>query len=62
MYHTTKFNLQQALFAGVPIKLAGVTFIMVNSIELESGTRHSFNVTGISDEGVTVTVCVATLD
>ena len=62
MNQTTKHNLTCALFSSAHIALAGVSFRFVNSIERESGNGHTFNVKGVTDEGVTVTVYVETVD
>jgi hypothetical protein len=69
---TTKHQLIQALFAGEVLTVTAcnkaVTFRLVNAVEVESGCRHSFNVTGyiVSDDPKnpiqTATVCVRTID
>jgi len=74
MIRTTKHNLARALLDGAPLYSVGASpssptriFLSVSDVQLESGTRKSFNVTGTQEihPGIlkpNVTVCVQTID
>ncbi len=66
MDNVTKNQLQNALFSttasGGMIRLREVDFIGIISIERESGSGHTFNVTGYDTEGCKRTVFVQTID
>jgi len=60
MTKTTKRALEAALFEKAPITLGNVRFAVVNSVEKESGSGYTFNVSGITDKGERATVYVET--
>jgi hypothetical protein len=45
-----------------PLKIRGYSFKFLNAMEHEDGSRHSFNVTGMLDNGKKAAVCVRTVD
>lgn len=57
----TKQQLSAALFFGAPLKANSVvTFKTVNAVEREDGSGLSYNITGSTTDGRTVTVHVRT--
>jgi hypothetical protein len=64
MIKTTKFHLAQALFATQAhvVQIGNIAFAQVNVIARESGSGHTFNVTGYNTIGQLVTVYVQTID
>jgi hypothetical protein len=58
----TKHVLLTAFAERRPLKIKGYSFKFLNAIEHEDGSRHSFNVTGMLDNGKKATVYVRTVD
>lgn len=59
----SKFQLTTALFTGGQLTLNGVViFKIVNAVEREDGSNHSYNVTGINYNGLKATLHLRTMD
>ncbi len=59
---TTKYLLFNAFAERKPVMIGLVSFQVINCLEHEDGSTHSFNVTGIETSGKTVTVYTQTID
>ena len=60
--HTTKYLLFQALVNGGPLTVNTAHFHIVNMVEREDGSGHSFNVTGYNAAGLKITAHTRTID
>lgn len=58
----TKHQLITALLTGGPLSTPKSQFSIVNGVEREDGSNHSYNVTGYDTAGHPTTVHVRTID